>query len=156
VIAAGSGAADLQGLGSEARSMTAADPRNWMWDEACTMLERAERLQRQFFQPNPSDRRTPSWQPPVDIFETDHDIWIIAALPGVELQDLEISVNADVVIIAGVRRLPVAARGAAIHRLEIPHGRFERRIRLTAARLTLTRSELASGCLVLSLAKQRS
>jgi HSP20 family protein len=135
--------------------MTAADTRNWMWDEACSMLERAERLQRQFFQPNPTDSRTPSWQPPVDVFETGRDIWIIAALPGVESQDLEISIADDTVIIAGVRRLPAAARGAMIHRLEIPHGRFERRIRLAATPLTLTRSELASGCLVLGLTKQR-
>jgi HSP20 family protein len=135
--------------------MSAADPRSWMWDEACSMLERAERLQRQFFQPNPSDRSTPSWQPPVDIFETEREISIIAALPGVERQDLDVSIDADTVIIAGVRRLPATARGAAIHRLEIPHGRFERRIRLTAPPLTLTRSELASGCLVLTLAKSR-
>ena len=50
-------------------------------------------------------------------------------------------------VVAGLRRLPAAARGAAIHRLEIPHGRFERRIRLPAARLELDRSELANGCL---------
>jgi HSP20 family molecular chaperone IbpA len=110
--------------------MNAGDPTNWMWDEACTMIERAD-----------------------DIFETDREIWIIAALPGVETGDIEVSIDDDVVIIAGRRRLPAAARGAVIHRLEIPRGRFERRIRLTAGRLQLGRSELASGCLVLSLNK---
>ena len=29
--------------------MTAADPRSWMWAEACAMIERAEQLHRQFF-----------------------------------------------------------------------------------------------------------
>jgi HSP20 family molecular chaperone IbpA len=124
-----------------------------MWDEACTMIEQAERLHRQFFQPNPVAAATPSWQPPVDIFETDREVWIIAALPGVERDDLEVSVENDGVVIAGLRRLPAAARGAVIHRLEIPRGRFERRIRLSAGRLQLGRSELASGCLVLSLTK---
>ena len=31
--------------------MSAADPRNWMWAEACAMIERAEQLHRRFFQP---------------------------------------------------------------------------------------------------------
>jgi HSP20 family molecular chaperone IbpA len=124
-----------------------------MWDEACTMIEQAERLHRQFFQPNMSMAALPSWQPPVDIFETEREIWIIAALPGVESADLEISLDHDEVVIAGVRRLPAAARGAAIHRLEIPRGRFERRISVSTAELRVDRSELAYGCLVLSLNK---
>jgi HSP20 family molecular chaperone IbpA len=56
--------------------------------------------------------------------------------------------------VAGQRRLPVAARTATIHRLEIPHGRFERRIRLPSARHVLGRSELANGCLVVNLTKR--
>ena len=55
--------------------------------------------------------------------------------------------------IAGRRRLPVA-RAAAIHRLEIPHGRFQRRIKLPAVRLELSRSELVDGCLHLTLTKR--
>jgi HSP20 family molecular chaperone IbpA len=110
--------------------MTAGDPRNWMWGEACAMIERAEQLHRQFFQPDLSSLQAVNWEPPVDIFETAREL----------------------LIVAGQRRLP-AARGATIHRLEIPHGRFERRIRLPAARLRLDRSELASGCLFLRLSK---
>jgi HSP20 family protein len=29
----------------------AGDPRRWMWAEACAMIERAEQMHRQFFQP---------------------------------------------------------------------------------------------------------
>ena len=94
------------------------------------------------------------WEPPVDIFETDRELWIIVALPGVEHEDLDVSTDADVLRVAGQRRLPVAARTATIHRLEIPHGRFERRIRLPSARLVLGRSELANGCLVVNLTKR--
>jgi HSP20 family protein len=133
--------------------MAAGDPRNWMWAEACAMIDRADRLHREFFRPGGSATQMANWEPPLDIFETEREFWIIAALPGVESQDLEVSVEGDVLSIAGQRRLPAPMRGAAIHRLEIPHGRFERRIRLPAARLTLNRSELASGCLVLSLTK---
>jgi HSP20 family protein len=131
----------------------AGDPRSWMWAEACAMIDRADRLHREFFRPGSSATQVANWEPPLDIFETEAELWIIAALPGVELQDLDVSVEGNVLFIAGQRRLPAAARGAAIHRLEIPHGRFERRIPLPAARLTLNRSELANGCLVLSLTK---
>jgi HSP20 family molecular chaperone IbpA len=134
--------------------MALGDPRSWMWEEACATLERAERLHRQFFQPTFSAAPA-NWEPPVDILETEREIWIFAALPGVETKDLEVSVESGVLVVAGVRRLPAAMRGAAIHRLEIPHGRFERRIRLPSGRLELGRSELTSGCLVLSLAKLR-
>ena len=118
------------------------------------MLERAERLQRQFFQPGFSALQPASWEPPVDIFETEREIWIVAALPGVAPKDLDVSIEQDVLRIAGLRRLLDEARGAAIHRLEIPYGRFERSIRLPATRLVLDRSELESGCLFLRLSKR--
>jgi len=42
---------------------------------------------------------------------------------------------------------------ARIHRLEIPHGHFQRRIELPPARLKLSRRHLANGCLMLQLQK---
>jgi HSP20 family molecular chaperone IbpA len=125
-----------------------------MWAEACAVLARAEGLHRQFFQPGFAGTQAATWEPPVDIFETERELWIIAALPGVESQDLAISIEGQVLSVAGLRRLPAEARGAAIHRMEIPYGRFERSIRLPAARLELTRSALESGCLFISLNKR--
>jgi HSP20 family protein len=118
------------------------------------MIERAEQLHRQFFQPGLAEVPAPNWEPPVDIFATERELTIIAALPGVEPQDIEISVEPDLLRVAGVRRLPAAARGMAVQRLEIPHGRFERRMRLPAARWELEQSALVNGCLLLSLMKQ--
>jgi HSP20 family protein len=134
--------------------MTAADPRRWMWAEACALIERAEQMHRQFFQPGFTAVPRASWEPPVDILESERDLLIVVALPGVESQDIEISSEPELLLVAGMRRLPAAARGMAIQRLEIPHGRFERRIRLPAARWELQGSTLANGCLLLSLAKQ--
>jgi HSP20 family protein len=125
-----------------------------MWNEACALLDRAERLHRQFFEPVPAGQSAASWSPPVDVFETDAEVWIQVALPGVEARHLTVSVEGDTLVLSGHRPLPAAARGATIHRLEIPHGRFERRIRLASARLTLRHRELVDGCLVLSLAKR--
>lgn len=115
------------------------------------MLEQAERLHRQFFQPDFVSAAGPAWEPPVDIIQTEQELGIVVALPGVATQDIEISLEGDILRVAGVRRLPPSARGAAIQRLEIPHGRFERRIRLPAGRMEVARSELAGGCLFLNL-----
>jgi HSP20 family protein len=138
----------------EATGMAAGDPNSWMWAEALGMLERAERLQRDFFRPGLAGATAAAWEPPVDVLETEDELWIIAALPGVEPGDLQVAIEGDSIRIAGHRRFPPVVRGAAIHRLEVPYGRFERRIRMSGMRLTLARSELANGCLFLGLVKQ--
>ena len=116
-----------------------------MWAEACALIERAERLQRQFFRPSLAGAHHTVWEPPVDIYETERGLCAIAALPGVDQRDLEVSIESDVLVIAGTRRFPALSGDAVIHRLEIPHGRFERRIRISASRLRIDRSELLNG-----------
>jgi Molecular chaperone (small heat shock protein) len=125
-----------------------------MWAEACEMLDRAERLHRQFFRPGVEVRRGPSWEPPVDIVETEQQIGVFVALPGVEPQQIEVTVDGDVLRVAGTRQVPAFAESFVIHRLEIPHGRFERRIRLQAGRVELVRREACNGCLLLVFAKR--
>jgi HSP20 family protein len=120
----------------------------WMWAESCEALDRAERLRRQFFRPGGSS----AWEPPVDVFETEHDLWILVVLPGVSPDQITIAVSDGVVVVSGERQLAVGSR-AVIHRLEIPHGRFERHIALPYGRFQLDRRELANGCLVLGLRK---
>jgi len=133
--------------------MTTGDPTAFLWAEACALIERAERLQRQFFRPSLAGAHHTVWEPPVDIYETERELCAIAALPGVDQRDLEVSIESDVLVIAGTRRFPALSGDAVIHRLEIPHGRFERRIRISASRLRIDRSELLNGCLLLILMK---
>ncbi|HLJ19927.1 MAG TPA: Hsp20/alpha crystallin family protein [Stellaceae bacterium] len=126
------------------------DPTVWMWAEAQRMLERAERLQQRFFEPVRAGRQ-PVWEPPVDIFEVTGGLLIEIALPGVDPERLEIAYADGVLTVAGERPLPCAAEPAVIHRLEIPYGRFERRLALTAGHYELSRYQLTHGCLALSL-----
>ena len=125
---------------------------NWMWAEALQLLDRAERMQRGMFRPAPADR-APCWEPPVDIVETAQELWIQAALPGVPLDRVEVVLDDDVIVIRGTRPLPFPSDNGVIHRLEQPHGRFERRIGLPAGRYALERRDLVAGCLTLSLRK---
>jgi HSP20 family molecular chaperone IbpA len=128
------------------------DPKNQMWAEACAMLKQAEQLHRQFFEPSREGARAARWEPPVDVFETERQLWIIAALPGVAPEAVCVEIEGPTLTIAGIRPLPSKGRNASIVRLEIPYGRFERRIALSP-RLRLAERELSNGCLVLTFAK---
>jgi len=128
------------------------DLESWMWAEACEALARAERLHREFFRLGAPSAQ-PNWEPPVDIYETESELRILVALPGVAARAVEIGFDNGALVIAGGRRPPVAQRVAVIHRLEIPQGRFERRIALPPGRFKLAGQEMVDGCLALTLQK---
>jgi HSP20 family protein len=130
--------------------MKVRDPTFWMWGEALEMLERADRLQRQFFQLG-ATRASPTWEPPVDIFETERQLILVMALPGVTADQLEIELDGLAIVVRGLRRLPSVCQDCRIHRLELPYGRFERRIELPPGQLQLGERSLADGCLTLAL-----
>jgi HSP20 family molecular chaperone IbpA len=82
--------------------------------------------------------------------ERDRALAIRVALPGVPESSLEVSTDGMSLLVVGTRRQS-AAPGDTIHRLEIPYGRFERRIALPAGRFELASHDLVDGCLVLTL-----
>jgi len=124
-----------------------------MWAEACELLEEAERLHRQFFVPARSRSKGPTWEPPVDVLETEHELSILVALPGVVPDQLKVVIDGAVLIVTAVRPMPGQSRSTMIRRLEIPYGRFERHIDLPAGRFEIGRRDLTDGCLVLTLRK---
>jgi len=133
--------------------MTAREVEIWMWSEACEMLARAERLQQQAFRLQPSRTHAPAWEPPVDVLETDREVLVLVALPGVNIDGVEAAIDDGGLVIAGVRAVPAALREAVIHRLELPQGKFERRVELPPGRYADVRRAAVDGCLVISLQK---
>jgi len=129
------------------------DHRDWMWSEALNMLARADRMHRQFFRPHAGPTSRPMWEPPVDMLETPDAVIVIAGLPGVDAEAAHASVEDGDLVIAGERALPQELRTAHIHRLELPQGRFERRVPLPAGRYGSIHRFAAHGCLVVRLAK---
>ncbi|KLK93085.1 heat-shock protein Hsp20 [Microvirga vignae] len=128
------------------------DPADWMLSEAIEALARAERLHRQMFQP-PSATRRAAWEPPVDVIETEQEVLILIALPGVAPDQVETVIEDGTLVVAGRRVLPPQLRTAVIHRLELPQGRFERRIPLPPGHYDAVRRAAGDGCLVISLRK---
>ena len=117
------------------------------------MLVQAERLHRQLFRPAPSVGFGPSWEPPIDILETDLEVLVLVALPGVNPDHVEAIIDDSDLLVTGTRILPSALRTAVIHRLELPQGRFERRIRLPVGRYQRFRRSVVDGCLFVALDK---
>lgn len=128
-----------------------------MWGEALSMLDRAERLQRQFFT-LPFPERAPTWEPPVDIVETGDAVHVHVALPGVAADSITLAFDAGGFTISALRAFPCREQGAHIHRVEIPYGRFERRIGLPLddpySPLELARKTLADGVLTLTFIRK--
>ncbi len=133
--------------------MAKGDPRDWMWAEALQMLAQAERMHHQVFRPQTAGRLRPSWEPPVDVLETEREVLILAALPGVDVQQVEAVIENGILILSGERTVPAELRTARIHRMELPQGRFERRIELPPGHYGEVRRFEVNGCLAVTLAK---
>lgn len=128
-------------------------PPDWMWSEALALLAQAERMHREVFRPVASTARAPAWEPPVDILETGAELLVVVALPGVDPDQTEAAIVDGDLVIVGTRTLPRELQTAVIHRLELPQGRFERRVRLPAGAYRQPRRAAANGCLFIRLDK---
>jgi HSP20 family protein len=133
--------------------MTGRDPRSWMWAEALNLLEQADRLHRQFYSAVGHPDVQPHWEPPVDITETNGEIVILVALPGVRPEQIDLHLDDAGVLVRAARHSSACGHDAAIRRLEIPYGSFERRIALSGGRYELVEQACADGILKLRLRK---
>src|SRR5437764_1388101 len=111
-------------------TMSSRNPTDWMWAQACDLIEQAERMHRQFFRLATTERAAAVWEPPVDVFEDEREVFVIIALPGVTEERIEVTNESGDIVVRAESRLPFAGTRRAVRRLEIPYGFFERRIRL--------------------------
>lgn len=121
------------------------------WAEAIDLSMRAERLRRQFFRYSADRAATQGWEPPVDLLETSEGLELTVALPGVRPGLVDVVVDGGDLVVTATRPVPLARAVQAVHRLEIPYGRFARRIRLPAGRYRLAEQSCDCGCLRLTL-----
>jgi len=138
--------------------------RDWdflIWQRANDLLQQAERIHRNFLQIAAGARyrashgRTPSWEPPVNVVETDESLWVISALPGVGVDRVNVRLEGRELVIAGERPLPRCCSEGELKIWEIPLGRFERRLRLVGSEkpLSLGEMSLQDGLLIIKLRK---
>jgi HSP20 family molecular chaperone IbpA len=133
--------------------MAEQDP-DWMWQRARALLEQSERL-RQRLEASPRPGAQPSaWEPPVDIFETEAEFWVLVALPGIEAPNVQVWLRGQELTVTGQRPLPEVLRNAQVHRLEIPYGRFQRQLMLPAGVYALGVTQMVQGLVVLQVHKR--
>ena len=138
--------------------MNSRDLSRLMWSEALSMLEQADRLHRQFFQP--AVAQAPAWEPPVDVIESADSVWVQVALPGVDPGSVAVGLEPDALTVSAQRSFPRGSvdsgRAARIRSLEIPYGRFQRRIGLPLQALTLANKRMQDGCLTLTFSRKET
>ena len=126
------------------------DPMAWMLAEAVELLQSADRLQRQFFRVGRSGG-VPCWEPPVDMVANQGGVCMMVALPGVPPDRLEVVLEDSAIVVRGERSFGAGLFAGEVLRLEIPYGRFERRIGLPNGNYRLADMQLEHGCLRLHL-----
>jgi len=71
--------------------------------------------------------------PPVDIFEDEHNITMQAEIPGVKQEDLNITLENNVLTITGERKFQHEEKKENFHRMERRFGKFTRSFTLPAS-----------------------
>lgn len=97
----------------------------------------------------------PGWNPPVDLYETSASFVLMAEVPGLSRQDIEIHAEEGRVVIRGERMHgPVPCE--QFHRVERGHGRFQRAFMLPdAIDVDAVTADLKDGLLTVTLPKAR-
>jgi len=128
-----------------------------MWGEALSLLEQADRLHRHFFRVAGSEAAH-AWEPPADVIELPDALQVHIALPGVPPDSITIALEPGSVVVSALRAFPCRESDGHIHRIEIPYGRFERRILLPLEDpympVELAERRLADGVLTLTFRKK--
>jgi len=96
-----------------------------------------------------------SWVPAINILEKDSEISIIADLPGLKAEDVEVTVEEGTLSIRGERQLEEAAEGETYHRVERLYGSFERTFTLpNSIDVENIEARFSNGEMVLTLPKR--
>ena len=94
------------------------------------------------------------WSPSVDVSETETEFKITAELPGIQIEDLKVTLEQGVLTLEGERRNDQQAEGHRLHRTELPSGRFFRSFTVPdVVESTNIRAELKDGLLHIHLKK---
>jgi HSP20 family protein len=96
-----------------------------------------------------------AWSPSVDIFENKDQIVLEAELPGMKPEDVNISIENNVLTIHGERKFEKKDEGDNFHRVERSYGSFTRSFTLPpTVSSENAQAEFENGLLRLTLAKR--
>ncbi|MEO0019403.1 MAG: Hsp20/alpha crystallin family protein [candidate division WOR-3 bacterium] len=105
------------------------------WDPFREMVSLRDELDRLFdsvFGRLPRERAETYWAPPLDIEENDDSIVVRVELPGMNKEDIKVSLSGDTLTISGERKQESERKGKTYYRVERAYGKFQRTVTLPA------------------------
>jgi len=95
-----------------------------------------------------------TWSPTLDVLEDKDNYFILAELPGLKREDIQVSLEDGVLKISGERKVEKRSEETSVHRVERFSGRFERSIALpVAVSADKVKATYTDGVLTLTLPK---
>ena len=122
--------------------------------EMISLREAMDRLFNDAFT-TPTMARDGGWSgPAVDLYQTDDEVVVKAALPGIKADDVQISVTGDLLTLRGEFKQEEEKKDKAYHLREQRFGSFERSFALpTNVIADKAKAEFENGVLTLTLPK---
>ena len=101
-----------------------------------------------------SEGWTGTWVPTLDVSESEDEVTIRAEVPGVDPEDLDISVSGDFLTLSGEKKEETEEREQSFYRSERRFGQFRRQVALPSfVDKENVSAEYKNGILVISLKK---
>ena len=96
-----------------------------------------------------------TWSSPaIDMYQTDNDVVVKAALPGIKADEVQINVTGDVLTIRGETKHEDEKKERSWHIREHRYGAFERSVRLpTGVMSDRAKADFENGVLTITLPK---
>lgn len=124
-------------------------------------LETLRRQMDRLFEDFWSDRAVPmlpsgemTWMPAIELKETDTELVLKAAIPGINAKDLDVQVSEDAVTIAGEHQDEQKTEEKGYFRSEFHYGKFHRTITLPVfIRHAEATADFKDGVLILTMPK---
>ena len=124
-----------------------------VWDPFADLNRVQREFEKSFFGPR---TRNADFAPAVDVHEDSERLVLRAELPGVKREDIEVSIDANVLTLKGERKLEQEEQGRRYHRIERSYGTFVRQFQLPSnVDSTQIDAQLADGVLTVSLNKKQ-
>lgn len=101
------------------------------WQELQRLQQEVNELFSDFFNRFTSTKEI-SFTPQINMYETEEEVVLNVALPGTLQEDIDISLEDDVLFIRGERPAPYGTIAGPRHIEELCYGYFERQVQLPA------------------------
>lgn len=108
------------------------------WDPFKDLISLREKMNKLFedsmsrSQADDQDFSVGAWKPSVDIYETADKMVLVADLPGIKQEDIELKVENNLLTIRGERKMDKEIKQEDFHRIERAYGSFSRSFTLPA------------------------